>query len=81
MGVVGSIVSFLLIWWLALFMVLPMRVKGIWEDENEHVQGAERGAPVRAQMWFKLKRTTLIAIPVWLVVFAIVSSGVITFER
>ena len=81
MGIVGSIVSFLLIWWLALFMVLPMRVKGIWEDENEHVQGAERGAPARAQMWFKLKRTTLIAIPVWFVVFLIVSSGVITFER
>lgn len=81
MGIVGSVISFLLIWWLVFFAVLPMRVKGIWEDEDDHVQGAEQGAPVRAEMWFKFKRTTMIAFGLWVVVFVVVSSGVLEYKQ
>lgn len=81
MGVVGSIVSFLMIWWTVLFMVLPMRVKGLWEDDGEHVQGTEQGAPVKPELWFKIKRTTYISLGVWFVLFLVVNSGIISFER
>ena len=79
MGVVGGVIVYLLLWWLVLFAVLPMRVKPIWEDEGRHHRGAERGAPVNPELWFKIKRTTIIAAGLWLVVFAVLSTGV--FER
>ncbi|MEM6649944.1 MAG: DUF1467 family protein [Pseudomonadota bacterium] len=82
MGIVGSIVTFLIIWWTVLFAVLPMRVKGVWEDEaGTHVEGVEPGAPNNPQLWFKIKRTTWITTIIWVIVFIIVSSGVINFDR
>ncbi|MEM9232662.1 MAG: DUF1467 family protein [Pseudomonadota bacterium] len=80
MGVVGGIIAFLLIWWTVLFMVLPMRVKGVWEDDGKHAKGVERGAPVNPELWLKLKRTTWVTAIVWAVVFVIVSSGVISYD-
>ena len=80
MGVVGSIVTFLMIWWIVLFMVLPTRVKGLWEDTQEHAQGTERGAPIDPQLWFKIKRTTWISLILWFIAFLVVNSGIISFE-
>ena len=79
MGVVGGIIVYLLLWWLVLFAVLPMRVRPVWDDDGHHARGAERGAPVNPELWFKIKRTTIIAGVLWLVVFAVMATGV--FER
>ena len=79
MGVVGGIIVYLLLWWLVLFAVLPMRVRPVWDDDGNHARGAERGAPVNPELWFKIKRTTIIAGVLWLVVFAVMATGI--FER
>ena len=76
MGPVGATITFLLIWWLVFFAVLPMRVKGVWEDEGEHAKGSERGAPVNPELWWKIKRTTLIAAGLSALVFVVIASGV-----
>lgn len=81
MGVVGSIISYLIIWWVVLFAVLPMRVKGVWEDEGDHAEGTDQGAPVRPEIWFKVKRTTWITAILWAILFVVVSTGVISYER
>lgn len=80
MGIVGSIITYLLIWWTVLFAILPMRVKGVWEDDNgNHAEGVEQGAPVKPEIWLKVKRTTWVAAIIWAIVFAVVSTGV--FDR
>lgn len=81
MGPAGGIVSFLIIWWTVLFMVLPMRVKGQWEDRDGYVQGTERGAPVNPEIWLKFQRTTWVSALIWVVVYWVVSSGVINFNQ
>ncbi|MGV6821069.1 MAG: DUF1467 family protein [Parvularcula sp.] len=81
MGIAGSIVSFLIIWWTVLFAVLPMRVKSQWENEKGRPAGTDPGAPIHPHIAFKLKRTTMIAVGIWVVVFMIVSSGIIDFGR
>lgn len=81
MGVTGSVVAFLMIWWTVLFAVLPMRVKGQWEGDDEAVAGTERGAPTDPQIWFKVKRTTWVAAIIWAVTFVVVNSGLISFNR
>ncbi|MEM9421716.1 MAG: DUF1467 family protein [Pseudomonadota bacterium] len=81
MGVIGSIITFLIIWWTVLFMVLPMRVKGVWEDDKDHVKGGERGAPIDPKLWFKAKRTTWISLILWFVAFVVVNAEILPFER
>jgi len=76
MGAVGGSITFVLIWWLVLFCVLPLKAKGVWEEPDQHAKGVDRGAPVNPELWWKIKRTTFITIPIWILVFLIVSSGV-----
>lgn len=73
MGVGGSIISFVLIWWLVLFAVLPLQTKSIAEEPEKHAAGTDRGAPIDPRLLRKLKLTTMIAAPIWLVVFAVVT--------
>ena len=82
MGVAGSIVTFLILWWVVFFAVLPMRVRSVWEDEAKpQAKGVDRGAPIDPKLWFKIKRTTWVTAIVFVVVFVVINSGVISFER
>ncbi|MEM1379168.1 MAG: DUF1467 family protein [Pseudomonadota bacterium] len=77
MGIGGSIVSFVMIWWLVLFATLPIGQRHVWEDPDKHPEGADRGAPVDPALWAKIKLTTMIAVPLWFVAFVVVSTGVL----
>lgn len=44
MGIAGATIVFVLGWWITFFAVLPIGVKGQWED-NSTVPGTEEGAP------------------------------------
>lgn len=69
MGVVSGIVVFLIIWWTAIFIVLPW---GLKRDE--------RGMPLQANLKRKIFITTLITIALWGVVEVMIRSGVIDFR-
>lgn len=45
MDPVGGIVVFIISWWLSFFVVLPIGVKGQFEDGGDVVEGSEEGAP------------------------------------
>ncbi len=76
MAISSSIVLFAVVWFMVMFVVLPIgrRTQG---DENKVVPGTHPGSPVN----FNLKRTMLIVtgitIIVWGVICAIIISGVI----
>ena len=70
MGVVTAIIVFLLIWWTALFAVLPFGHK---RDET--------GKPVFANMKKKFIRTTFVAIILWAIVFVLIESDMISFRE
>ncbi|PHR60315.1 MAG: hypothetical protein COA47_07920 [Robiginitomaculum sp.] len=65
MGIITSLALFFIIWWLVLFVTLPLGVRGQWEDDATE-KGTEPGAPIKANIGRKFLLTTLIA----LVVFA-----------
>ncbi|MEO0466621.1 MAG: DUF1467 family protein [Pseudomonadota bacterium] len=44
MTLTGAIVCFVIFWWLSLFVVLPIGVRGQYEDGST-VEGTESGAP------------------------------------
>lgn len=75
----SMLVVYLLIWWVTLFVVLPMGVRG-QAEEGTVVKGTEPGAPVDSQMKRKVILTTLIATIAWVIVCAVIISGVINMD-
>jgi predicted secreted protein len=79
MGIVPGIVTFLIIWWVVLFAVLPLGVRGQWE-EGDVTPGSEPGAPTKPDLGRKALITTAVAAAIWLVVFVLISVGVFSFD-
>jgi predicted secreted protein len=69
MGFVTGIIVFLLIWWTALFLVLPF---GHERDEA--------GKPVFARMKKKFLWTSVFTVILWGLVFVLIESDVISFR-
>lgn len=76
MAITSAIVLYAVIWFLVLFLVLPLRLV-TQGDAGDVVPGTPESAPQDAQMGRKLKIVTMVATPVWAVVTAIILSGVI----
>ena len=72
----SALIIFLLIWWIVLFAILPLGVRGQHED-NDVVEGSEPGAPVKANMKRKVLLTTLVSLIVWGIVCLIIHFGII----
>jgi predicted secreted protein len=68
MTITGGIALYFIVWWLALFAILPIGVRS-QEEAGEVVPGSEIGAPAKAQMGYKVLLTTLVSIPVFLAVW------------
>ncbi|HLF58506.1 MAG TPA: DUF1467 family protein [Alphaproteobacteria bacterium] len=68
--------TFLVVWFLVLFMVLPWGVKVAENPE----QGHATSAPVNPRLGLKILVTTAIAVLVWLVVDYVVASNIIDFR-
>jgi predicted secreted protein len=73
-----GIVLYILIWWVTLFAVLPIGTHAI--EQPDAVSGW-RGAPVRPRIWMKIGVTTIVACVIWLGVFAIIESDLISFRH
>jgi len=81
MNIAGGIVVYLILWWTIFFAVLPWGVRGLWEDPDKaQPRGAEPGAPQDPQLMRKVLRTTWITAIVWLIVFAVIQSGIIDYR-
>lgn len=74
----GSVV-YLLIWWTALFAVLPIGTKPV-EDADPQA-GGWRGAPARPLILRKVVGTTVLATVLWLGVYGLINSGWISFRE
>ncbi len=60
MSITGSIVVFIIIWWLILFTILPIKIKS-QNEKGSVVEGTDPGAPTDPKIVFKLILTTIIA--------------------
>jgi len=77
MGPVSAIVLYLVIWFMVLFVVLPIRLETQGE-RGEVEPGTPEGAPANLDMWKKARLVTLIAFVVWAVIAGVILSGVIS---
>ena len=58
MSPVGGVVIFLISWWVCLFVVLPIGVRGQFED-GEVTDGTEEGAPAHPMLAMKALWATI----------------------
>lgn len=78
MNVVSGLVLFAVIWFLALFIVLPIGLQ-TQGDVGEKVEGTHDGSPATGfSMKKKAWQATFVAVPVWAVIAAIIIWGGIT---
>lgn len=80
MSPVSALVLLAVVWFMTLFVVLPLRLK-TQGDVGERVDGTPAGAPATGfSMKKKFRLTTLVAVPIWLVITLVILYGGITVE-
>lgn len=76
MGIVSGLVLYAVIWFMVLFVVLPLRLE-TQGDRGEIVPGTQAGAPANLNMKKKARLVTLVSIGLWIVIAGVIFSGVI----
>ncbi len=76
MNIATGLVSFIIIWWVVLFTVLPWGVR----QNQAPAAGEDTGAPVRHRMLLKALVTTGIAILLWGALFTAIEMEVFSFR-
>ncbi|MFO7759836.1 MAG: DUF1467 family protein [Roseovarius sp.] len=79
MGVTTGIVLYMVIWFMVLFVVLPIRIR-TQGDMGHVVPGTHAGSPEHHNMKKKAWITTGIAAVLWLIVAGTLISGAITLR-
>ena len=60
MSITGSIIIYVLIWWIVFFSVLPVGIKSNSTKFNENINGNDPGAPKNPNIGKKFLYTTII---------------------
>ena len=78
MSIMSAIALYGIIWFLTMFLVLPVRMT-TQGDVGEVVPGTPASAPSDVQMWRKVKIVTAIATAAFAVIVGVILSEVITY--
>lgn len=79
MSTTTVIAIYFLIWWIALFAVLPWGIRSQHEG-GEFVQGTDPGAPIAHVIWRKLFWTTVVATVIFGLLYVAYTRGYIPFD-
>jgi predicted secreted protein len=77
MGWISGIVVYFLIWWVALFAVLPI---GTRPEPASDPGSGWRGTPERPQLWRKVVITTAVTTVLWFGVYLLIDSEWLSFR-
>jgi predicted secreted protein len=72
-----GVVLYILIWWTALFAVLPFGTRPVADADDAT---GWRGAPEAPRMWRKVVITTIVSTLVWIACYLVITSGWISFR-
>ena len=77
MSITSALVLYAVLWFLTLLIVIPIRLR-TQGDVGEIVEGTHAGAPAQHNLKAKALITTGIAAVIWVVLFWIITQGIIT---
>ena len=81
MGITGSIIVFVIIWWIIFFSVLPIGIQSNKEKFRERIEGIDPGAPKNPKIAKKFLITTIIATLIFVVVYYLVKIDLLNLRE
>ncbi len=81
MGVTGSIIVFVLIWWIIFFSVLPVGIQSNKEKFSEKIEGVDPGAPKNPKIAKKFFITTIITSIIFIVIYYLVKFNLLNLRE
>ena len=81
MGITGSIIIYVLIWWMIFFSVLPVGIQSNKEKFKERVDGIDPGAPINPKIGKKFLITTIITSIIFIVIYYLVKFNLLNLRE
>ena len=81
MGITGSIIVYVLIWWIIFFSVLPLGIQSNKEKFRERVGGIDPGAPINPKIGKKFLITTIITSIIFIVIYYLVKFDLLNLRE
>ena len=81
MGITGSIIVYVLIWWIIFFSVLPVGIQSNKEIFREKLEGIDPGAPKNPKIARKFLITTIITTIIFLVIYYLVEVNLLNLRE
>ena len=73
MGITGSIIIYVMIWWIVFFSILPVGIRSQNRQFEDKIDGNDAGAPKNPNIGKKFVVTTLITSIIFLAIYYMVS--------
>jgi len=80
-GITGSIIVYVLIWWIIFFSVLPVGIQSNKEKFKEKIEGVDPGAPINPKIGKKFLITTLITSIIFIVIYYLVELNLLNLRE
>ena len=81
MGITGSIIVYVLIWWIIFFSVLPVGIQSNKEKFQEKIEGVVPGAPNNPKIAKKFLITTIITSIIFIVIYYLVELDLLNLRK
>tara|TARA_B100001113_G_scaffold316441_1_gene283224 strand:- start:668 stop:922 length:255 start_codon:yes stop_codon:yes gene_type:complete len=75
MGLTGSIIIYVMIWWIVFFSVLPVGIQSNKETFKDNIEGIDPGAPKNPKIAKKFLITTIITSILFIMIYYLVKLG------
>ena len=75
MSITGSIIVYVMIWWIVFFSILPVGIKSNKETFRDSIAGFDPGAPKNPKIGKKFLITTIITSIFFIMIYYIVDLG------
>ena len=81
MGITGSIIIFVMIWWIIFFSLLPVGIQSNKEVFKEKIGGMDPGAPKNPKIGKKFLTTTIITTIIFVVIYYLVENDLLNLRE
>ena len=81
MGITGSIIVYVIIWWIIFFSVLPIGIRSNKDVFKDKIGGVDPGAPKNPKIGEKFLITTLITTIIFLVIYYLVKFDLLNLRE
>ena len=81
MGITGSIIVYVLIWWIIFFSVLPIGIQSNKDTFSEKIGGIDPGAPKNPKIAKKFIITTIITSIIFIVIYYLVRFNLLNIRE